>query len=94
MDPAQERLLDQLLGIDVGRDDQQHVERNRELGPGVQREEVEPLLERHDPAVEQVARRHPLAAEVVDDEDAAVRLHLERRLVELGEGVVLAGRAG
>ena len=54
------------------------------LPPGVQRQVVHPLLERHDPAVEQVAGRHPLAAEVVHDEHAAVGLHLERGLVHLG----------
>jgi hypothetical protein len=41
--------------------------------PGLQGEEVHAALERHDPAVEQVARvRTLLAAEVVDDEHAAV----------------------
>ena len=57
------------------------------LRPGVQRQEVDPALERHDPAVQQVARRNPLAAEVVDDEHAAVGLQLDRRLVELGDRV-------
>ena len=57
------------------------------LRPGVQRQEVDAALERHDPAVQQVARRNALAAEVVDDEHAAVGLQLDRRFVELRDRV-------
>ena len=39
-------------------------------------------LERHDPPVQQVARRARLPAEVVDDQHAAVRDRLNRRVVE------------
>ena len=45
------------------------------------------LLQRDDPAVQQIARRHALAPEVVDDEHAAVGLHLDRRFVEPGDRV-------
>ena len=37
-----------------------------------------------DPAVEEVARRHELATEIVDDEDAVIGLHLERGGVDAG----------
>src|SRR2546426_5439335 len=82
-DAAQERLVDEVGRVEVRREDDEHVERDLHLLPGVQREVVDALLERHDPAVQEVLRRHALAAEVVDHEDAAVRLHLERSLVEL-----------
>src|SRR2546430_1847068 len=80
---AEERLIDQVGRIEVRREDDEHVERDLDLLAGVQREVVDALLERNDPAVEEVFRRDALPAEVVDHEDAAVRLHLERRLVEL-----------
>ena len=60
---------------------------------GVQRQVVDAALERHDPPVQQVARRDALPAEVVDDEHAAVGLHLHRRFVELRDRVEASGRA-
>ena len=89
VDPSQERLVDQVERVEVGREDEERVERHRELVPGMQREIVHPLLERHDPPVEQVAGTHALPPEVVDDQHASVRLHLERRLVHLAVRVVL-----
>ena len=81
-DAPHERFVGERLRLQVGREDDQHVERNLELAAGMQRQEVDAALERHDPAVQEVARRDALAAEVVDDEDAAVGLHLDRRFVE------------
>ena len=86
-DPAQERFVGQRRRIEVRREDGQHVERHLKLLAGVQRQVVDAALERHDPAVQQVLRTHPLAAEVVDQEDAAVGLQLQRRLVELRQRV-------
>src|SRR5262245_22206543 len=86
-DPAQERFVGQRLGIEVGREDDQHFERDLEFLTGVQREVVHAALERHDPAVQEVLRADALPAEVVHDEHAAVRLELQRRLVELGQRV-------
>ena len=68
--------------------DHEHHERQLELLPAVQRQEVHAALERHDPPVQQIAGRHALAAEVVDDEHAAIRERLHRRLVEAGDRVV------
>ena len=82
VDAAQERLVDQLVRPDVRREDDQRHEREVELLAGLQREEVDAALERHDPAVQQLARRAGLAAEVVDDEHAAVGDRLHRRAVE------------
>src|SRR2546425_185031 len=85
--PAQERLVGQRLRIEVGREHREHVERHLEFLPGVQRQVVDAALERHDPAVEEILRPNSLAAEVVDEEHAAVRLQLNGRLVELRERV-------
>src|SRR5262245_47205813 len=86
-DAAQECLVGQRRRREVRREDGQHVERHLNLLPGVQREIVDAALERHDPSVEQILRAHALAAEVVDQEHAAVRLQLDRRFVELRERV-------
>ena len=61
----------------------QLLERDAEALAGVQLEVVDPALQRHDPAVEQVGGAHQLAAEVVDDEATAQRLHVQRGLVEV-----------
>src|SRR4030067_353763 len=50
---------------------------------GVQGQEVDPVLQRHNPTVEQITRPDLLAAEVVDQEDAPIGLDLEGCLVEL-----------
>src|SRR5947209_3054829 len=82
-DAAEERLVDEVGRVEVRREDDEHVEWDLDLLAGVQREVVDTLLERDDPPVEEVLRRDALPAKVIDHEDAAVRLHLERRLVEL-----------
>src|SRR5207253_509231 len=82
-DAAEERFVDQVLRLEVRREEDELVERDLDLLAGVEREEVHALFQRDDPAVEEVLRAALLAAEVVDEEDSAVRLELERRLVEL-----------
>src|SRR5690606_27112752 len=47
-----------------------------------------PLFERDDPAVEQDVDRHGLAAEVVDDERAAVAFELQRSFADFGRLVL------
>ena len=79
---AQERLVGQRRGIEVGREHRQHVERHLELLAGVQGQDSRPRLERHDPPVEQIVGPDALAAEVVHQEHAAVGPQLQRRLVE------------
>ena len=55
-----------------------------ELHAGGQREVIHAAVERDDPAVQQIARREHLAAEVVDDQDAVVGLHLAGRDEDAG----------
>ena len=62
----QERLVDQFVRVEVGREDDQQLERHRELFPGDQREIIDPLFQRHDPAIEQILRADDLPTEVVD----------------------------
>src|SRR5829696_3758080 len=52
MNPPEKSLFDELGGIEVRREDQQAVERYRELPPGVESQIVDPLVQRDDPAVE------------------------------------------
>src|SRR5581483_10621162 len=86
-DPAQKGLVGERLRVQVGREDRQHVERNLKLLAGVQCEVVHTAFERHDPPVEQIFRANALASKVIDQEHAAVRFQLQRRLVELGNRV-------
>src|SRR5439155_7644940 len=86
-DAPQERLVGQRFGIQVRREDNEHVERHLEFLPRVEREVVVPALERHDPSVEQIFGTNALTAKVVDQEHAAVRLQVNRRLVELRDRI-------
>ena len=48
----------------------------------MQLQKIDAAFERHDPAVEQSLGRDDLPPEIVDDEDAAQRLDMQRRFVE------------
>ena len=87
VDASQERLVHQLLRLDVGRKRDEGHERQLELLARVERQEVHTAFERHNPPVQQVAGRHTLPAKVVDDQHAAVGQRLYGRLVEPGAGV-------
>ena len=54
----------------------------------LQRKDIAAFFQRHDPAVDQLLRRFGLTAKVVDDEDAARGLQLQRRLIGARGGVV------
>ncbi len=57
LNAPQERLVDEFGRPNVGREDDQRHERQLELLAALQRQEVHAALERHDPPVQQVARR-------------------------------------
>ena len=86
--PPQERLVHQVARLQVRGENHQLVERHLQLLAGGQREEIVPHFQRHDPAIEQLRRLDPLAAEVVDQQAAAVALHLQRGLVDVVPRVV------
>src|SRR6266542_5892857 len=88
MNPPEECLIDERRGSQVRREDQQRGKWQLELLTGLQGEEVDAAFERHDPAVEKLTRLDLLASEVVDDQHAAIRHGLHRRLIEAGRRAV------
>ncbi len=89
LDAPQERLVDQGLGVEVGRERHHHVEGNLDLLAARECQDVDVAIERDHPAVEQLLGTDALAPEVVDDEQAVVGLHLERRGIVLRARIVL-----
>src|SRR5262245_21778567 len=85
---AKESLVAKAPGRMVCRKDDEDLEGNGKDVATEEHDVVDSRLHRHDPAVEQVLRSHALTAEVVYDEDAAVRLDLQRSGVELRLGRV------
>src|SRR3972149_467425 len=83
---AGDGLVPQPRGRDVRREDEEQLEGDLDGLAAEEREVVDARLHGDDPAVEQLLRLDELAAEVVDDEDAAVRLHLQGGDVELRLG--------
>ena len=79
---AQEGFVHQVLRRQVGGENHQHVEGDFELASRVQGHVIHAVFERDDPAVEQVARAHLLAAKIVNQQDAAIGLDLERGFVK------------
>ena len=61
--------------------------------PEADRQEVVAIFQGQNPAIEQFLGAAQLAAEVVDQEDAAVGLDVQRGLVEVGGRRCSAGRA-
>src|SRR5215211_3324498 len=51
-------------------------------------EEVHAVFERNDPAVEQITWPHLLAPKIVDQQDAAIGFHLERRFIKFMDLIV------
>ena len=86
-DAAEEGFVHEIVRIEIRREHQEDVEGHLELRAGVQGQVVDVAVERDDPAVEQVHRRDTLTSEVVDQEQAAVRFQLQRRVVDLRRGV-------
>src|SRR5437763_9121683 len=77
VDASQEGFVRQIVGVKVRGEDNQHFKWNLKLHAILQGKIIDAPVERNDPAVEQIARRNELAAEVIDEEDAVVRLHLQ-----------------
>src|SRR6185437_9624706 len=89
LNSAQEGRIDEFTGLLVGGKNHQHFERHFDLLAAGKIQEIDMALERDDPAVHQFFGAYALASEVVDDQHAVVRFHLERPLVKLGHRVVL-----
>src|SRR6185436_14306455 len=82
VDTPQEGFVGQVGGLQVGGEDHHQLERDLKLASVPQREVIDAPVQRNDPAVQQVARRHELAPAVVDQQNAVVGFHLERRRVD------------
>ena len=87
-DPAQEGGIDQVFRFQIGGKDHQLFKGYGEAGARMQLQIVDPALHRHDPAVQRSARSHKLPAEVVDEETAAKRLHVQRSFIIMAYRVV------
>jgi hypothetical protein len=87
VDAPQESLVGKVRGVQIGGENYHDFERDAKLLPVLEREVVYPPVERHDPAVQQVARRDDLATEVVDHHNAVVRLHLQRSCINARSAV-------
>jgi hypothetical protein len=87
-DAAEEGVVDQVLRVEVGAEDDELLERHLELLPAGHRQEVVPVFERQIHRFSSSFGLTQLAAEVVDQEHPAVRLEVDRGLVEVGLGVV------
>ena len=81
---TQKRLVCEVLLIEVGGEEYELLKWDFDLFSGVEREVINTTLERHDPTIQKILRGNALPAEVVDNQRAAIRFHLEWRLVELG----------
>src|SRR5437764_728017 len=86
---AQESRLHQIGRLQIRREDQQHIERQRERRAGNQLEIIDLVLHRHDHAVQQLIRVEFLSAEIVDQQHAIQRFDVERRVIELRFRAVL-----
>ena len=63
-------------------------EGDADLLPGRQRQVVDLVLQRDDPAVEQIGGIDALAAEVIEEEEPVIGLHVRRGFVEAQRGAV------
>ncbi len=84
----QKRLVRQVGWIEVGREDDELLERHLDLLARRNRQEVLAILQRDDPAIQQIGRLNALAAEVVDQQTAAIALQLQRRFTHVAHRIV------
>ena len=78
---SQESSICQIGRREIGNEERNHVKRDLQTGAAVYREVVDLLFQRCDPSVEEVGCVEALSPEVIDDEEAAVGLHLHGRVI-------------
>ncbi len=76
-DSAKERVVDEVFRFQVRAEDDELVEGDLHLLSTSHTDKVVPFFERNDPSVEEFVDAHPLATEVIDEEDSAIAFHLE-----------------
>src|SRR5262249_60003502 len=87
-DTSQKCIVDQFLRIQVRREDNQLLERYLNLLTACHGQEVMPVFQGQNPPVEEFLRTDDLPSEVVDQENAAVGLEVDRGLVKVRVGIV------
>src|SRR5690348_3853150 len=85
----QKGFIGQFFWMDVSCKNDNKLERNLDFLATRQREEIGSTVEGHDPTVEKFVWAQALPTEIIDDEDAAVRLHPNRASIEPGDRVEL-----
>ncbi len=87
LDAPEERLVHEVLGIQVAGEHEQAVEGDLELESRVQRQVIHLVFEGEDPPAEDLRGRGPLPSEVVEDEGTAHRLELRRGPIDAADGI-------
>src|ERR1700730_14833445 len=75
--PAQECFVGQLAWVEIGGECHKHIERDFELPSAGHSKEINMALERGHPAIQKLVGAHPLASEVVQDQNPIVGLQLK-----------------
>ncbi len=78
----EEGFIHQFARFEVRRKNHELIEGHLNLAAAPHGQKIVTLFERHDPPVQQLGWRDPLAAKIVDDENAAIALQLQRRLAD------------
>ena len=81
---AHEGVFGEIAEREVGAEDDYEFERNFKSGAGPERKNVFAAIEGNDPAVQKLAGCDALAAEVVNQQDPVVGLHLQGRGTHAG----------
>src|SRR5262245_18686575 len=79
----QESVVRKVTRLEIRREDNQLLEWHLNLLPRGQGQKVVPVFQRYDPSVEQIRSLDALAPEVVDQQTAAVALHLQRGFADI-----------
>ena len=87
-DAPEEGVIREPLRVEIRREYQHHIEGHREALAGDEAEIIEPGLERHDPAVEEIYGGRTLASQIVDDIHPVRGLDLQRCLVLARDRVI------
>jgi hypothetical protein len=72
LNTAQEGVINELGGVEVGAEDDEQLEGRDDGLPGIEAQEIDLALQGDDPAVEQVSRQDMLPTEIVEQEHTAV----------------------
>lgn len=83
-DTTQERIIDEVFGLQVGAEDDQLIEGDLEPFSALQRKVVVPLLERDHPSIQKFLDTHALPAKVIDQQDPAIAFELQGSFADVG----------